>query len=180
MTDQNKRVAKIIIYAPIETVWNELVKTNRPQPFFFGAECRTDGQLGNGAPIRMTSPNGKHVSVAGTITVFEPPFRYGHTFQFTNLDDPPCHVTYELKEVEGGTEFSLITEGAIPGSKTEKSMAQGESYITQNLKSFIETGKPTTGGRMILAMIKLMTPFSPKATLVENWPMDKKITMESK
>ncbi len=179
MTKAEKRIAKVIINAPIETVWAELIKTNRPQPFFFGSECRTTSELDEGAPVRMTSPNGKYVSVAGNVTLFEPPYRYGHTFKFTNLDDPPCHVTYELKEVPGGTEFSLITEGTIPGTKTDKSMAQGESFITQNFKSFVETGKPTFGGKMILGMIKLMTPLSPKQCRVENWPMDMDIKMEN-
>ena len=178
MSDNNKRIARIIIHAPIETVWAELIETNRPRPFFFGAECRTT-ELSEGAPMRMTSPNGKYVSVAGSVTVFEPPYRYGHTFKFTNMDEPPCHVTYELREVPEGTEFSLITEGTVPGSKTEKSMAQGEQFITQNLKAFIETGKPTFGGGMILGIIKLMTPFSPKKCRVENWPMDMEIKMET-
>ena len=179
MTESEKRVTRIIINAPIETVWAELIKTNRPQPFFFGSECRTVTELKPGAPMRMTSPNGKYVSVAGDVTVFEPPYRYGHSFKFTNMDDPPCHVTYELREVPEGTEFSLITEGTIPDSKTEKSMDQGATFITENLKSFVETGKPTFGGKMILGMIKLMTPFSPKQCRVENWPMDMKIEMES-
>lgn len=171
---QPKNITKIKIDAPIETVWSELIKTNSPLPFFFGSVCKTT-ELGEGAPIRMQSPNGKYTSVAGTVTVFEPPYRYGHTFKFTNLDDPPCHVTYVLKEVDGGVEFSLITEGTIPGSKTEKSMDQGAGFITQNLKAVIETGKPTGGGKMLLLLIKLMGPFSPKICKSENWPLDKKI-----
>ena len=177
MTDTKtpgKHISRIIINAPIETVWNTIVKTDQALPFFFGSVCKTTG-LTEGAPVRMTSPNGKHVSVAGTVTVFEPPYRYGHSFKFTNMDDPPCHVTYELREVDGGTEFTLISEGMVPGSKTEKSMVRGSEFIIQNLKSCIETGKPTFSGKMILAMIKLMGPFSPKICRSENWPYDKKI-----
>jgi len=170
----NKSVTKIMIDAPIETVWAELIKTDSPLPFFFGSVCKTT-KMGEGAPIRMQSPNGKYTSVAGTVTVFEPPYRYGHTFQFTNMDDPPCHVTYELKETPEGVEFSLITEVTIPGSKTEKSMGQGAGFITQNLKSVVETGKPTGGGKFLLLIIKLMGPFSPKICKSENWPMDRKI-----
>ncbi|PHS40872.1 MAG: hypothetical protein COA91_03330 [Robiginitomaculum sp.] len=170
----DKNITKILIKAPIETVWAELIKTNAPLPFFFGSVCKTTG-LKAGAPIRMQSPNGKNTAVAGTITIFEPPYRYGHSFQFTNLDDPPCHVTYELKETVDGTEFSLIQEGAIPGSKTEKSMSQGAPFIVENLKSLVETGKVTGKGRMILLMIKLMGPFSPKVCRSANWPMEREI-----
>jgi len=178
MTDNNskqqKNITKIMIDAPIETVWAELIKTNTPLPFFFGSVCKTTG-LKKGAPMRMQSPNGKNTAVAGTVTVFEPPFRYGHTFQFTNVDEPPCHVTYELRETSEGTQFSLIQEGAVPGSKTEKSMSGGAVFIVDNLKALVETGKATGKGRMILFMIKLMGPLSPKSTRSENWPMDRNV-----
>jgi len=174
---QQKNITKILIDAPIETVWAELVKTNTPLPFFFGSVCKTTG-LKTGAPIRMQSPNGKNTAVAGTITLFEPPYRYGHTFRFTNLDEPACHVTYELKETPNGTEFSLIQEGAIAGSKTEKSMTGGAVFIVNNLKALVETGKATGKGRMILFMIKLMGPLTPKVCRSENWPMDMDIKME--
>lgn len=173
-----KHISRIIINAPIDRVWSELIRTDRPKPYFFGSVCSTPG-LEEGAPVRMQTPNGKYVSVAGTVTVFEPPYRYGHTFKFTNMDDPPCHVTYELKSVPEGTEFSLITEGTVPGSKTEKSMLQGADFITQNLKSVVEHGKPTFSGRLILTMISLMTPFTPKICKTENWPMDRAIDMET-
>ncbi len=165
-----KAIYTVVINAPIETVWSELVKTNSPLPFFFGSVCETPG-LSPGAPIRMRSPNGKYTSVVGDVLEFEPPYRYAHTFKFTNLDDPPCKVTYVLKETSEGVEFSLITENVPVGTKTESSMKQGGAFITQNLKAFIETGKPTFGGRMILTMISLMTPFSPKSTRSENWPI---------
>ena len=32
---------EVMIDAPIETVWSELVKTDEMLPFFFGAVCRT-------------------------------------------------------------------------------------------------------------------------------------------
>ena len=165
-----KAIYKVIINAPIETVWSALVKTNSPLPFFFGSVCETPG-LSPGAPIRMRSPNGKFTSVVGDVLEFEPPYRYAHTFKFTNLEDPPCKVTYVLEETPEGVEFSLITENVVAGTKTEGSMKQGGVFITKNFKAYVETGKPTFGGRMILTMIGLMTPFSPKSTRSENWPI---------
>jgi len=176
---QQKNITKIMIHAPIETVWAELIKTNTPLPFFFGSVCKTTG-LRTGAPIRMQSPNGKNTAVAGTITIFEPPYRYGHTFKFTNLDEPACHVTYELKETPDGTEFSLIQEGALAGSKTEKSMSSGAIFIVNNLKAAVETGKATYKGRMILSLIKLMGPLTPKPCRSKNWPMGMDIKLEEK
>ncbi len=178
MTDQNTiapdAMYQVIIKASITDVWAELIRTDRPLPFFFGAICETTG-LEAGAPIRMCSPNGKYTSVAGTVTVFEPPFRYGHTFRFTHLDDPVCTVLYELKETPEGVEFTLTTQNVVANTQTEKAMAQGGTFITENLKALVETGKPKFSGRLILAMISIMAPFSPKVCLSKNWPMDRNI-----
>jgi uncharacterized protein YndB with AHSA1/START domain len=165
---------RVMIDAPIEKVWAELIRTDRPLPFFYGAICHTPG-LKNGAPIRMRSPNGKHTSVAGCVTVFEPPYRYGHTFKFTHLDDPVCSVLYELKQTPQGTEFTLTTQNVPANTQTGKAMAGGGKFITENLKALVETGKPTFSGRLLLFIIMLMGPLSPKACLSEHWPMDRNI-----
>lgn len=171
-TYEDKAVYKVKINAPVERVWSELVKTDQALPFFFGSVCSTPG-LEAGAPMAMRSPDGKYTSVVGEVIEFSPPHRYAHTFKFTNMDDAPCKVFYELAEVEGGTEFTMITENVPAGTKTAKSMAQGAGFITANLKSLVETGKPTFGGKMILGMIKLMTPLTPKQCRSENWTFDK-------
>lgn len=179
MTNEHNKNApdamyRVIINAPIETVWATLIRTDQPLPFFFGAVCATT-TMGKGAPIRMRSPNGQYTSVAGTVTVFEPPHRYGHTFRFTHLDDAVCSVVYELKAIPEGVEFTLTTQNVPAGSQTEKSMTMGGKFITENLKTLVETGKPTLSGRILLTIIALMAPFSPKACLSTNWPFDRKI-----
>lgn len=177
MTDENgvnRDYFRVLIRAPIHKVWAELTRTDSVLPFFFNGKCRTPG-LAVGAPMRMVSKDDKYTSVVGDVVEFEPPYRYAHTFKFTNLDDPPCVVRYELKEVPGGTEFTLINENVPAGSKTEKYMTSGGHFITQNLKALIETGKPTLGGRMLLFVIGLSAPFTPKSSLSTYWPMDRNI-----
>ena len=169
-----KAYFRVVIRAPIHKVWAELTRTDSTLPFFFNSTCRTPG-LEVGAPIRMLSKDGKYASVVGDVIEFEPPYRYAHTFKFTNLDDPPCVVRYVLKEVDGGTEFTLINENVPSETKTEKYMTSGGDFITRNLKALIETGKPTTGGRVALFMMGLFAPFTPKQSLAENWPFDRKI-----
>ena len=115
-----KSITRTQINAPIETVWSTLVATNKPLPFFFGAVCQTKDGLKPGARMRMVHPNGKIAMVAGEVLAFDPPNLYSHTFQMTNLEDPPCVVTYELVEKDGGTEFSLIITDVIEGSKLHK------------------------------------------------------------
>lgn len=165
-----KSYFRVVIRAPIDKVWAELTRTDAVLPFFFNSVCDTTG-LEKGAPIRMRSKNGRYTSVVGDVLEFEPPYRYSHTFKFTNFDDPPCVVHYRLKEVDDGTEFTLINENVPVGTKTEKYMTQGGTFITENLKAIVETGRPTAGGRFALAMMGLFSVFTPKRSLSENWPL---------
>ena len=170
----DKQFYRVVIEAPIERVWGALTKRGEVLPFFFGSVLETT-TLAPGAPVRMRSANGKYTGVVGEVLDFTPPSRYSHTFKFTNLDDPLCIVTYELKAIEGGTEFTLITEGVPKGTKTEKNMAFGGEFITENLKRCVENRKPTFTARMIMVMGRLMAWMNPKICRSENWPLDKKI-----
>ena len=170
---ETKKIYKVIINAPIETVWATLVKTDDLLPFFFGAVCRTPLDLEVGAPFAMQTPNGKYASVVGSVLEFTPPYRYSHSFKFTTFDDPPCTVTYELKEVPEGTEFSLITTNVPPGTKTEQQMKQGGNFIVNVLKSVVETGRPSMGYRLLLGVISMAAPFTPKKCKTKNWSFEK-------
>jgi uncharacterized protein YndB with AHSA1/START domain len=167
-----KQVYKVLISAPIETVWSELVDTTRPRPFFWNGTWDTQ-VFAAGNPYRMSSNQGKAVAVIGRILEMDPPHRLVTTFRLTALPDPPSRVTYTLIEKNGGTEFSLVTERVLSGSKSEKSMADGSRFIVENFKSYIETGKVTFGARVTLAMYSLMAPLMPKTMRAENWPFEK-------
>jgi uncharacterized protein YndB with AHSA1/START domain len=167
-----KQVYKVLINAPIETVWSELVDTTRPRPFFWNGSWDTP-ELAAGNPYRVASNQGRAVAVIGRILEMDPPHRLVTTFRLTALPDPPSRVTYELQEKDGGTEFSLITEQVLAGSKSEKSMAGGSRFIVENFKAYVETGKVTLGARITLAMYSLLAPLTPKSMRAENWPLDK-------
>ena len=168
--DTNRTYFRVQINAPIHDVWAALTRTDAILPFFFNGVCRTPG-LKEGAPIRMQSKDGKYTSVVGDVLEFDPPYRYAHTFRFTAYDDPPCIVRYRLEEKDGGTQFTLINENVPPGTTSEKYMTQGGTFITQNLKSLVETGRATGSGRFMLLIMGLFTPFTPKRCRSENWPL---------
>lgn len=165
-----RAVYRVTIDAPIRVVWDTLVKTDTVLPFFFGAVCDAKGGLEKGKPMRMISADGKFAIVAGEVLDFTPPHRYAHTMKFTQYPDAPCTVIYELKEIEGGTEFTLITEGVPAGTKTEKSMVPGGVFISENLKALVETGKPKFAARMIMAIGPMLNFTVPKICRIENWP----------
>lgn len=172
MTDPaTKSVNRTFIEAPIETVWATLVATDTPLPFFFGSICQTTNGLQTGAKMRMVNPNGKVAMVVSEVLVVEPPHRYSHTFQMTNIDEPPCTVTYELREKDGGTEFDLVITEMVEGSKLAKEMLGAQGYIASNLKAMAETGKPAFTGRMVTLMSPLMAIIAKKSQRIEHWPL---------
>lgn len=165
-----RQVYKVIINAPIETVWSELIKTTSPRPFFWNSSWDAPAMKA-GKPFRMLSADKRAVGVVGEFLEMDPPRLLSHTFRLTALDDPPSKVTYTLKETKAGVEFCLITENILAGSKSEKSMDAGAKFIVENFKVFVETGKPTIGARLTNAMYALMGPMTPKALRAENWPL---------
>lgn len=176
MTDETyaeTAVYKVVIKAPIEKVWSELINTTSPRPFFWNSSWDTQA-IAEGNAYRMLSADKRTVGVTGEILEVDPPHRLVTSFRLTNLDDPPSRVVYELKETEAGTEFLLITEQVLAGSKSEKSMASGSRFIVDNFKAFVETGKVTFGARMMLGMFTLMAPLAPKSMSAERWPLDEK------
>lgn len=169
-----KLVHRVRINASIQEVWDVLTKEGEKLPFFFNSVLHTT-TLAPGAPMRMRSVDGKYTGVVGEVLELDPPNRYVTTFRFTDLDDPPCKVIHELKEVDGGTEYTLTSEDVPVGTKTESQMAQGGDFITKTLKGVVENGKPPFKSRMILTMISLFGFMTPKRCLSENWPLDQKI-----
>ena len=168
----DKQFYRVVIEAPIETVWSELVNTKSPRPFFWNARWDTKAGMTKGARYRMASNDDKVVAVIGDIIEMDPPNKLVTSFQLTSLPDPASTVTYLLKEVDGGTEFSLVTEHIVAGSRSEKSMDQGAKFIVENFKAYVETGKVTFSARMMNALYGMMAPMTPKPMRAENWPLD--------
>ena len=69
----------------------------------------------------------------------------------------------------------MISDRVPVGTKTEKNMAQGSRFITDVLKSLVETGRPSFGKRILLRIISLMSPFSPARCRSEHWPLDRAV-----
>lgn len=76
-------------------------------------------------------------------------------------------MSYELKEVEGGTEFTFITENVLPEMETEKYMKQGGDFIVATLKGHIE-GRMPFKSRLILFMCWATKPMTPNRCRSEN------------
>jgi uncharacterized protein YndB with AHSA1/START domain len=171
MADTLRLVSRVVIRGKIQDVWREITKTDTPQLAFFGAQMRYRA-LSAGSPVQMRTPNAKWTSVVGEILEVSAPHRLSHTMRFTAHDDPFCKVTYELKEVPEGVEFTLISEDVPAGTKTAKDMTRGGDFIVNTLKQIIETGKPALGARMLYVMFGLLGFTTPAKCRSEHWPLE--------
>ncbi|MCA9245342.1 MAG: SRPBCC domain-containing protein [Phycisphaerales bacterium] len=169
MAETTRAVFSVHIRGTIDAVWREITKTDEPQGAMFNMCLDTKG-LAPGEKIFMRTPNGKFTGVVGEVLEFDPPHKYSHTFKFTNYDDPPCKVTYELTEKDGGVEFKLIVDDMPVGTKTAKDMTGGGKMIVNTLKAIVETGRPPMFTRGLYRMFALLGPLmTPKRCRSENW-----------
>jgi uncharacterized protein YndB with AHSA1/START domain len=170
----DKAVFRVFIRGSIQDVWREITKEGEPQKCMFNMRLETDG-LKPGGQIRMRSASGKTTGVVGEVLECDPPHRYVHTFRFTQYDDPPCTVIHELKEVDGGVEYTLTHENVPTGSKTARQMNQGGTLICNTLKAVVESGRPSFGVRMLYRMFSLLEPLTPRKCRSEHWPLSRKV-----
>ena len=170
MNDKTRSVSRIFIRGTIEDVWREVTKTGEAQKCMFNMVMHTTG-LRPGAKVQMRTINNKFVGVVGEVLEIDPPFHFSMTFRFTQYDDPPCRVTYDLKQVDNGVEFTLTCDDLPAGTKTAKQMPAGGEMIVGVLKDTIENGRPSFKTRILHQIFKFSELFSPEKTKVEHWPL---------
>ncbi|WP_448227962.1 SRPBCC domain-containing protein [Pseudoxanthomonas mexicana] len=167
----NRLVSRIVIAGSQQAIWQELTKQDEPQAAVFNAWLHAQA-LEPGRTVQMRTASGDKVIVVGEVVEFDPPHRFAHTFRFTQYDDPPCLVTYELKPVPGGVEVSLIVDNLPVGTRTGKSMQSGSNSILNTLKEVVETGRPKLATRLMYAIFGRMEFALPKRCDAANWPLD--------
>jgi uncharacterized protein YndB with AHSA1/START domain len=170
MTDSTKAVFRIHIKGTPEQVWHELTKQGEPQAAVFNAWLHAQA-LAVGARLQMRTRGGTHALVIGTITAFEPPTRFAHTFRFTQYDDPECEVIYQLVPQGDQVEVTLTVDRLPVGTRTAKDMQGGGTMILNTLKDVVEQGRPRLGTRLMYAVMDKMLFVLPKQTRAEHWPL---------
>lgn len=170
MNTGNRLVSKIVIAGSQQAIWRELTKQGEPQAAVFNAWLHAQA-LAPGKTIQMRTRSGDKVIVVGEVLEFDPPNRFAHTFRFTQYDDPPCTVIYELKPVAGGVEVSLVVENIPVGTKTGKSMEGGSRSILETLKAVVEQGRPKLATRVMYALFDRMEFALPKRCDARHWPL---------
>jgi uncharacterized protein YndB with AHSA1/START domain len=163
------RMFRVTINGTVEDVWREITRTDRVLPCFFHMRMHVSAFRPGGA-LRMRSADGRYTGVVGDIIEWDPPRRFSHTFRFTNFDDPPCIVIYELSGRDGAVEFTLTIEEIPLGTKSAKQMIQGGDLIVRTLKAAIEGTPIPFLMRFIGFMGRVTAPLTPKRCRSERWP----------
>lgn len=171
MGETAKRIYRIVIDGSQEAIFRELTSTDRTLPAIFNSRMHTTG-LRRGGRMQMRTVSGDHTIVDAEILEYDPPHRFSHTHRFTQLDDPLCRVTYELKPVPGGIEVTLTVDDLPLDTGTSKRMEFGGNFILGNLKSIVETGRAPLQARLMYAIFGAMEFVLPRRTLAERWPLE--------
>lgn len=167
-TAPTQALFRIFVRGSVQDVWDEITRTDDVIPCFFNMRMHAE-RLQKGARLQMRTKSQKYVGVVGEVLEWDPPRHFAHTFRFTQSDDPPCKVAYELVEKDGGVEFTLRISALTPGTKSAKQMLQGAPMILNTLASVIETGRPSLGTRALFVLFALLEPLTPKRCRVENF-----------
>ena len=80
-------------------------------------------------------------------------------------------MTYDLRAVDEGVEFTLTASDIPAGSKSSKYMKQGGDFIVKTLKAVVEQTQLPLQSRTVLWMCALSKPFTLKKAMSEHWPL---------
>lgn len=161
-----ERAFSIDIKAPIERVWREITKQGEKQRAMF--DTMLEAQFAPGGSLRYRSVDGKHTYIWGDVLESEPPRRLVHTFAFSNLDEAPTVVTWELEQ-RGDVCHLTVTHSRFPGeTKTLKSVSKVWPQILGRIKAVLERGDVPMGARMQYAMMRAMSFMQPKSLKTES------------
>ena len=155
-------VCSITIAVPVEQVWNEITKTGAVQRPLYNTVLDID--LKPGGRLRYSSPDRKHVFVAGEVLEVEPPRRLKHTYIFAMKPEPLTVVTWELEPVDGGTRVTLTHAGWTDEHTRPDKHEAGWNEILGLLKSELETGEIPTRTKVVYWLQGLFGFALPKTT----------------
>lgn len=158
----------IVIAAPITAVWAELTKLDGRQRAMMDAVL--DCELKAGVPLYYRSPDGRRVFVVGRVVEVDPPRLLSHTQRLTMRKDPWTLVTWELREVEGGTNVTVRNSGWPADVPRLRKVDTTWKSILVALKDVLEKGDVSTGLRIQYSLMRAFMWAMPAGTKRENVP----------
>ena len=135
-------VFQIYIRSSAKHLWQALTQPEKTRQYFYGTSIRSDFKAGSKVDYYQLDEAGNEFSpVVGEIIDVVPEKLLDHTFTFTDRDDPPSRVTYQIEEMGEMVKLTVIHSELDAASRTYEDVGQGWPYIISGLKSMLETGE---------------------------------------
>jgi uncharacterized protein YndB with AHSA1/START domain len=141
MSKKFKAQASVVINASREKVWEALTTPEQIKKYLFGTTAVSDWKVGS--PLIFKGEwEGKTYEDKGIILASEKPklFRYTYWSSMSGMEDRPenyMEITYELKDVPGGTEL-VLTQSNAPDEKSRDHSEQNWKVVLDGLKKVAE------------------------------------------
>lgn len=165
---ERELVHQIVIRASIEEVWQELTRLDGRQRAMMDTVLDSTMQVGD--PLYYKTADGERVFIVGRILDIDPPTRLSHTQQLLMRDDPWTVVTWDLTEVDGGTQVTLRHTGWPEETPKLDSVDKTWAMILPELKRLLEDGDISTGLKLKYAFMRTFLWTLPSRTKPENVP----------
>lgn len=158
-------VQSVVIEAPIERVWSEVVKLGQLNRALMDSVL--DTTLEPGAPVLYRSQDGKRVFIVGRIVEVDAPRHLKLRWQLTMRKDPPSMVTWNLEPETDVRTRVTVTHGEFAEGTKLKGYSKTWASMLANLKQVIEHGELKLGTRIQYALMKRAQFIMPPSTKAE-------------
>ena len=157
-TTATTQIYRVYIKAKPEVVWDAITKPEWTEKYGYGGQAdydlRPGGHYRGISSEEMRAMGAPDIAVDGEVIEVDPPHRLVQTWRMAM--DPEMaaegftRVTYEIKEIEGGSTRLTVTHdlGGAPklaalvaGELEDTGAGGGWSWVLSDLKSLLETGK---------------------------------------
>ena len=166
-TDPAPVVATTDVAAPADRVWRELTKQQELQRAMFDSHLEFDPEPGG--ELRYRSPDGAHTFIIGRVARVDEPRAFEHTFAFSNLDDPPSAVLWDIEPTGPESCRVTVTHGGFhEETRTLKAVRSAWPDILERFRRVCEGRGLALGDRMKYFVMRLSRPLLPKSLRTEN------------
>ena len=140
------------VAASPQEVWDALVRTGEPRPFYFDAVL--EAEMFPGGRWRFVTDDRERLLAGGRILALEPPSRLVQTFRAADLDDPPSRITVELEPLGDDCRVTLVHDRFPRPTRTYKRFRRAHPLALSALKSLLENGELPLRTRIYTAIFK--------------------------
>ncbi len=161
-TTATTQIYRVYIKAKPEVVWDAITKPEWTEKYGYGGQAdydlRPGGHYRGIASEEMRAMGAPEIAVDGEVIEVDPPHRLVQTWRMAMDHEMAAEgftrVTYEIKEIKGGSTRLTVThdlEGApklaalVAGELEDTGAGGGWSWVLSDLKSLLETGKGLAG-----------------------------------